>query len=111
MSREIDERIVEMRFDNSNFERNVSQSMSTIEKLKSSLNFKGAADGLDEINKATGRIDFSGFQNGVETVQAKFSMLEVVAISALNNIVNKAVDAGLSLTKSLTIDQVTAQDL
>ena len=108
MSREIDERIVEMRFDNSNFERNVSQSMSTIEKLKSSLNFKGAADGLDEINKATGRIDFSGFQNGVETVQAKFSMLEVVAISALNNIVNKAVDAGLSLTKSLTIDQVTA---
>lgn len=106
MSREIDERVVEMRFDNSNFERNVSQSMSTIEKLKSSLKFKGAADGLDEINKAAGKIDFSGFQNGVETVQARFSMLEVAAISALNNIVNKAVDAGTRLVKSFTIEPI-----
>ena len=106
MSREIDERVVEMRFDNSNFERNVSQSMSTIEKLKSSLRFKGAANGLDEINKAAGKIDFSGFQNGVETVQARFSMLEVAAISALNNIVNKAVDAGTRLVKSFTIEPI-----
>lgn len=108
MSREIDERVVEMRFDNSNFEKNVDQSMSTIEKLKNSLSFKGATKGLEEIDSVSRNMDFSGLQNGVAQVSLKFSLLEAAALSALTNIINKAVDTGLHLVKSLTIDQITA---
>ena len=50
MSRTIDEKVVEMRFDNRDFERNVSQSMSTLDKLKSALNFDGAANAFSGIS-------------------------------------------------------------
>ena len=52
MSRTIDEKVVEMRFDNQDFERNVSQSMSTLDKLKKALNFEGAADSFSSISSA-----------------------------------------------------------
>lgn len=107
MSKVVDERVVEMRFDNKQFESNVQTSMSTIEKLKQKLNFKGASKGLEEINTAAKKTDFSGMSNGVETVQAKFSAMQVVAMTALANITNSAINAGTRIVKALTIDPIT----
>lgn len=108
MSKTIDERVVEMRFDNKNFEANVQTSMSTIEKLKRSLNFSDTANGFDKLSSAASKVDMSGLSDGVETVRARFSALQVVAITALANITNSAINAGKNLVSSLTIDQVTA---
>ena len=58
MSRTIDEKVVEMRFDNSDFERNVSQSMSTLDKLKGALNFSGMEKSFDGITSAADRVNF-----------------------------------------------------
>lgn len=80
MSKTIDERVVEMRFDNKQFESNVKTSMSTIEKLKHSLNLTGASKGLENISSAARGFSLSGIGGAVETVQAKFSGLEVMAI-------------------------------
>ena len=49
MSKVIDQRVVEMQFDNRHFEQNVSKTMSTLKKLKQKLNFKGASPGLEDI--------------------------------------------------------------
>ena len=106
MSKTIDERVVSMKFDNSNFERNVSVSMSTLDKLKAKLNFKGAEKGLESINTAAKNVNMSGLGSAVETVQAKFSALDVVAVTSLGNITNKAVNAATSLAKSLTLDPI-----
>lgn len=106
MSKTIDQRVVEMQFDNANFERNVSTSMSTLEKLKKSLRFEDSAKGFESIAKAAGSVDMGGLGSGVESVRMKFSALEVMAVSALQNITNKAVDAGTQLVKSLSIDQM-----
>ena len=108
MSKTIDEKVVEMRFDNKRFESNVATSMSTLDKLKKSLKLDGAAKGLENIDAAAKKVDMSGFGNGVESVKAKFSALDVVAVTALANITNSAVNAGIQLAKSLSIDQVTA---
>lgn len=108
MSNTIDERVVEMRFDNKNFESNVATSMSTLEKLKQKLNLTGATKGLEEINAAAGKVNMNGIESGIESVKAKFSALDVVAVTALANITNKAIDAGEKLVKSLSIDQITA---
>ena len=97
MSKTIDERVVEMRFDNKQFESNVKTSMSTLDKLKEKLNFKGASKGLENINAAAKNVNMSGLQNGIETVRAKFSALEVVGVTALANIANSAVNAGKRL--------------
>lgn len=108
MSTTIDERVVEMRFDNRQFETNVKTSLSTLDKLKQSLNLDGAAKGLDGLSTAAKKCDFSSLSSSVETVQAKFSAFEVVAMTALSNITNSAVNAGKQLLSSLTIDQVSA---
>ena len=66
MSTTIDQRIVEMRFDNKQFESNVQTSLSTIGRLKESLNFSGAFKGLENIGSAISRVNFSGLKAGVE---------------------------------------------
>ena len=108
MSTTVDKRVVEMRFDNKQFESNVATSMSTLEKLKKSLKLDGATKSLEDINTASKKIDMSGLGGAVETVKAKFSALDVVAVTALANITNSAVNTGKRLISSLSIDQVTA---
>lgn len=108
MSRTIDQRVVEMRFDNQQFERGVSTSLSTLDKLKRALRFDGASKGLEDISAAAKGVNFTPLTSAVETVQRGFSALEVIGVTALANITNSAVNAGKQLVKSLTIDQVTA---
>lgn len=71
MNSVVDERTLKMNFDNSNFERNVSSTMSTLDKLKSKLKMKGAASGLDDVAKSTKKIDFKGVSSGIETASSK----------------------------------------
>ena len=106
MSKTIDQRVVEMRFDNANFEKNVSTSMSTLDKLKKSLKFENSAKGFENISKAAGRVDMGGLSNGVESVRLKFSALEVMAVTALQNITNSAVNAGKKLVSDLALDPI-----
>ena len=108
MSKTVDERVVEMRFDNANFERNVQNTMSTLDKLKEKLNLTGASKGLENVDAAANKVNMSGLSNAVDTVCNKFSALEVMSITALANITNSAVNAGKQLVKSLSIDQITA---
>lgn len=106
MSKTVDERVVEMRFDNKQFESNVQTSLSTIGKLKQSLDLRGASKGLENVSAAAKTCNLSGLTGAVETVQAKFSALEVMAVTALANITNSAVDAGKRIISALTIEPV-----
>lgn len=106
MSATIDNRVVEMRFDNGQFEKNVATSMSTLDKLKQKLNLNGAAKGLDEINSAAKNVNLSGIGSAAETVSAKFSALQVVGVTALVKIANAAMNAGTRIVKALTIDPI-----
>ena len=106
MSRTVDERVVEMRFDNKNFESNVATSMSTLDKLKQKLNLSGASKGLEDIDAASKKVNMTGLGGAVDTVKAKFSALDVVAVTALANITNQAVNAGKRMVSALTIDPI-----
>ena len=106
MSKTVDQRVVEMRFDNANFEKNVSTSMSTLDKLKKSLKFEDSAKGFENISKAAGRVDMGGLSNGIESVRLKFSALEVMAVTALQNITNSALNAGKKIAYALTIEPI-----
>lgn len=106
MSKTIDERVVEMRFDNKQFESNVQTSLSTIEKLKKSLDMDGATKGLESIDSAAKKVDMSGLGSAVETVKTRFSALEIMAVTALANITNSALNAGKRIVSALTIDPI-----
>lgn len=107
MSTTIDERVVEMRFDNRQFEQNVQTSLSTLDKLKQSLDLNGAAQGLENLGEAAKKCNMSTLSSSVEAVQAKFSALEVMAMTALSNITNSAINAGKRLISQFTIEPVT----
>ena len=106
MSRTIDERIVEMRFDNRQFERNVQTSLSTLDKLRQGLDLDGAAKGLENLGDAAKKCNMSALSRSVETVRTKFSALEVVAMTTLSNITNSALNTGKRLVSALTIDPI-----
>lgn len=106
-SKVIDQRVVQMEFDNRRFEKNVSTTMSSLEKLKQKLNFTGAVKGFDNISAATKKVDMKGLSSAVDTVNTRFSALEVMGVTALANITNSAVNAGKRILSALTIQPVT----
>ena len=108
MSKTIDNKVVSMEFDNSKFEKNVQTSMSTLDKLKKALNFDSASKGFQKIEAESGKVNMSGLSGAIENVKVKFSAMEIVAITALSNITNSAINAGKRLIASLSIDQITA---
>ncbi len=106
MSQEVDQRVVEMRFDNAKFEKNVQQSINSLNALNESLKFEGAEKGFAEVEKASEKVDFDRMTTALETLTGKFSALEVIGMTALVKITDKAIDTGTKLAKSLSIDQV-----
>ena len=106
MSTTIDQRVVEMRFDNKHFESNVQTTMSTLDKLKRSLNLTGASKGLESINAAAKNNNVHMLGAAAEQVGVKFSAMQVAGITAISRITNQAMNAGEKIIKALTIDPV-----
>lgn len=102
MSKTVDERVVSMEFDNDRFEKNVSTSLSTLDKLKKALRLDGATKSLEEVDSS-----FNKFTAVVEASKAKWQALEVVAVGALLKIGSQAATAGERLVKSISVDQVS----
>ena len=104
MSTTIDNRVTSMKFDNEQFEAGVSTSLSTIDKLKKGLNFEGIGKSFDSITNSARNVSLDGISSGVESVKLKFSALQIMAVTALTNITNQAVNAGKKLVSAFTID-------
>jgi hypothetical protein len=106
MSQTIDHRVVEMKFDNKQFESNAATTMSTLDKLKKSLDFSKIGDSFKNIDKAANKVDISGLDKVINGVQSKFSALEVMAITTLGNITNSFVNSAKRWVSAFTIDPI-----
>ena len=101
MSRTIDERVVEMRFDNQKFEDNVQTSLGTLEKLKKALKLDDAAKGLEEVEQASRKVKLNGLSSAIETVSLKFSALDVAAARVFQRLTDAAIDTGRKMVNAL----------
>lgn len=111
MSREVDQRVVQMEFDNARFENNAQKTLSTLEKLKESLNFKGASKGMDDVAEAAKGVDLSFLQDACEAVTKRFSLFGEISHEVFHRLATTIVDAQQKLIafgKSLTVDQINA---
>ena len=106
MSTSIDQRIVEMQFDNGQFERGAKQSIETLDKLDKSLDLRESAKNLTALSDAGKNFSLDGISSGIEAVQQKFTALEIMGITALQRITNQAITTGENLVKSLSLDQI-----
>lgn len=106
MSQTIDHRVVEMKFDNKQFESGAATTMTTLDKLKKSLDFSKIGDSFKNINKAADEVDISGLDKTINGVQSKFSALEVMAITTLGNITNSFVNSAKRWVSAFTIEPI-----
>ena len=108
MSNTIDQRILEMRFDNKQFESGIKTSMDSLSKFEKGLQLKGAANGLSELDRATKSFSLAHLSNSVDAIAGKFSALGIMGVTALQNIANQAYHTAEKVVKSLTVDPIMA---
>lgn len=106
MSQEVDERVVEMRFNNALFESKVQQTMRSLAALNEKLMFKGAEKGFEKVSDSSEKVKFNALLNALDNLSQKFSAVEVIGVTALMRITNQAVDAGERLVKALSLDPI-----
>lgn len=102
----IDQRVVQMLFDNTAFEKGITTTLSSLDKLNKGLQLSGATKGLDDVDSAASKFSLGNIASDVDSVTSKFSALSVIGISALATIASKAVTAGIAVVKSFTIDPI-----
>lgn len=102
----IDQRVVSMKFDNAQFESGVKQTTSTLDRLKKALKLDGVGKGIKGLANSAKGFTLNGIASSVQGIAGKFTNLGIVGVTALANIANRAVDAGMQLGKSLTIDPI-----
>ena len=105
MSKQVDERVVSMQFDNKQFEANVKTSMTTIQKLKQSLNFKDSGKSLENLSKAANEVKFDNLLSGVETLEKRFSAMGIVGMRVIENLTDSAMQM-VTKTKNLIMSTI-----
>ena len=109
MSNNVDKRVVEMQFDNKQFESGIQESVKSLGDLKKGLNLEKSAKGLEAIDKAASKIDLSRLSDAAQSVADRFSFMGNLVQNVYNRIGNAALNAIVpvqNLIKALTIDPV-----
>ena len=97
----IDERVVRMRLDSNQFKSAASGITKTLDSLKEKLQFKNAGAGLDNVTKAANKVNFKGIEDGINSINSKFSTMGVAFMSVVNQITNSAMNAGRQIANSM----------
>lgn len=98
----IDERVVKMEFDNKQFESGVSETMSSLQKLKMALKMRGSDEGLSDVQKAANSLSFGAVNDQIYQVQQNFSFMGRFVINIFDRIANKVIDLGSTMVRELT---------
>lgn len=93
MANSVDKRIVEMQFDNSRFEKNVNQSISTLDRLKEKLDFSKSTKGFESLEKEANSINFSGLEHSIANIEKRFSALGIAGATVISTLTQKAMGA------------------
>ena len=105
----VDSKIVELSFENKDFETNARQSISTLDKLKKALNFSNSTKGLDEINNSIEKVKINPLINGVGTLHSAIDGLaDTIGFAAIVRYTNKALDSIERLGRTLTTANISS---
>ena len=102
-------RVMSMRFDNQDFERNVSQTMSSLNKLKEKLKFsKRDNSGFKEIEKQAKNVNLKPFENTFDRIGESIKFKTVAKIEFMKSKVRELIDIGDRMVKAFTIEPISS---
>lgn len=107
MSTTVDNRVVQMRFDNEEFEKKASKSLSTLDRLKNALKFSGTSKNLDKVNESFKEVDANPLLKAIEGINGGFTTM-VAKATLVNRATNALIDTTKRFVSSMTLDQVNA---
>lgn len=107
MSTTVDNRVVQMRFDNEEFEKKATKSLSTLDKLKNALKFSGASKNIDQVNKSFKEVDANPLLQAINGINSGFTTM-VAKATLVNRATNALIDTTKRFVSSMTLDQVNA---
>ena len=102
MNKEVEQRIVEMQFNNADFETKVQQSLETLHKLKDATKLEDAGKGLDNLAKSAKTVDLSSIAAGIDKLNERFSGLGIVGMTVMQRLTNAAIDMGQKMAAAIT---------
>lgn len=108
MSPVIDQRVVEMGFDNARFEKNVHTSISTLDKLKAALNLDGATKGISNVESAFNKLNLGNVSSAVDKIAERFSAMGIIGMRVLENLTDKAMELGKRLMDFAVMEPMSA---
>lgn len=106
MSKSIDERVVEMQFDNQQFEKGISTSVKSLDKLKKSLQLDDAGRSFEKLERSAKNVRLDGLAASVDAISSKFTLMGRMSIAWMDNIAHASVNAGKRIVNALTVDPV-----
>lgn len=112
MARPVDEKIVAMKLDNSDFQKNAESTISIFGRLTSmfskskDLDFSKSTKSLGQLEDKAAGVSLQPLANAVDGIASRFSIMGMIGVTALQNITNRVVDAGISMAKAFSTDQV-----
>lgn len=106
MSNTVDQRIVEMQFNNKQFESGIQTSIKSLAQLEKGLNLDGATKGLSELDRATKSFSFAGLANSVDAIASKFTGLGILGVTTMQNLANSVYNTGMKVASSLTVEPI-----
>ncbi len=104
MSNNIDKRIVEMQFDNKQFEKGIQTSIKSLNSLKQNLKLDQAAKSLDSLSKAGRSFSLASMNDSITAISNRFSTMGIVGMTVLQNITNAAYNSGKRMMNALMVD-------
>lgn len=102
----IDERIVQMRFNNDQFQKGIGETTDSLTRLKEKLNLDSMKNSLSNLGASANNVSFDHLNNSVDTLASKFTTFSTAAVVALGNIASQAITTGLTMLKSLTVGPI-----
>lgn len=106
MADAIDTKVVKMKFDNEEFDKKTSGTLSVLQKLKESLKFDGASKGINDVSAAAKSFSIDSIGQAVDSIASKFSAMGAVGFATINNLTNQAISAGERMAKALTVQGI-----
>ena len=104
----VDERIVEMRIDNKQFESGAKTTIGTLEKLERALHLKSDSTAIDDMARSVAKFDASPMANSIDKVGDHLSALEIAGRRVIENLTDSIYGFATRTVKGLTVDQVSA---
>lgn len=108
MSKNIDTKVVEMQFQNSQFQQKASQTLETLGKLSNAASMSGAVKGFGNLDKAANNVDLSGLSSSIQDIQKHFSTAGIIADTVLRDIVHMAERYGMQIVNALVTKPLNA---